>query len=172
MPEAEQSAEGLANVFPPYDDVLDPINRVLLPRADIATEGLVARLTTLGWEAEDVVAYRTVRAAPPPAPVREAIKGGGFDAVLFTSSSTVRNLIGIAGKPHAVTVIAVIGPETAKTAAEYGLRVDVIAPKPSAIALVDALAEHGAAIREAAVAAGEPVRKPSERRRGARRRVR
>ena len=172
MPEAEQSAEGLANVFPPYDDVLDPINRVLLPRADIATEGLIARLTRLGWEAEDVVAYRTVRAAPPPAPVREAIKGGGFDAVLFTSSSTVRNLIGIAGKPHAVTVIAVIGPETAKTAAEYGLRVDVIAPRPSAVALVDALAEHGAAIRDAAVAAGEPVRRPSERRRGARRRVR
>src|SRR5262249_12335095 len=88
MPTEEQSAEGLANCWPPYDDVLDPINRVLLPRADIATEGLVARLTGLGWEAEDVTAYRTVRAAPPPAPIREAIKGGGFDAVLFTSSST------------------------------------------------------------------------------------
>ncbi len=115
--------------------MLDPINRVLLPRADIATEALVARLTELGWEAEDVTAYRTVRAAPPPAPIREAIKGGGFDAVLFTSSSTVRNLIGIAGKPHAVTVIAVIGPQTAKTAAEFGLRVDVTAPKPSVTAL-------------------------------------
>ncbi len=171
-PEHEQSAEGLANCWPAYDDVLDPINRVLLPRADIATEGLVARLTDLGWEAEDVTAYRTVRAAPPPAPIREAIKGGGFDAVLFTSSSTVRNLIGIAGKPHSVTVIAVIGPETAKTAAEFGLRVDVVAPRPSATALVEALAEHGAAIRDAAMQAGEPVRRPSERRRGARRRVR
>ena len=172
VPEGEQSGEGLAAVWPPYDDVLDPINRVLLPRADIATETLVARLTELGWEAEDVTAYRTVRAAPPPAPIRESIKGGGFDAVLFTSSSTVRNLIGIAGKPHAVTVVAVIGPQTAQTAAEYGLRVDVKAPKPSAAALVDALAEHGARLREAAIAAGEPVRKPSERRRGARRRLR
>jgi uroporphyrinogen III methyltransferase / synthase len=171
-PPHEQSAEGLANCWPAYDDVLDPINRVLLPRADIATEVLVARLTELGWEAEDVTAYRTVRAAPPPAPIREAIKGGGFDAVLFTSSSTVRNLIGIAGKPHSVTVIAVIGPETAKTATEFGLRVDVIASKPSASALVTALAEHGASIRDAAMKAGEPVRKPSERRRGARRRVR
>jgi len=172
VPEAKQSAEGLADAWPAYDDVLDPINRVLLPRADIATESLLARLTSLGWEAEDVTAYRTVRAAPPPAPVREAIKGGGFDAVLFTSSSTVRNLIGIAGKPHAVTVIAVIGPETAKTAAEFGLRVDVMAPRPSVTALVDALAEHGAKLRDAAVAAGEPVRRPSERRRGARRRIR
>jgi uroporphyrinogen III methyltransferase/synthase len=172
VPDGDQSAEGLADVWPAYDDVLDPINRVLLPRADIATEALVARLTDLGWEAEDVTAYRTVRAAPPPAPVREAIKGGGFDAVLFTSSSTVRNLIGIAGKPHAVTVIAVIGPQTAKTAAEFGLRVDVTAPRPSVSALVDALAEFGAGVRDTAVAAGEPVRKPSERRRGARRRIR
>jgi uroporphyrinogen III methyltransferase / synthase len=172
VPEGEQSAEGLAEAWPAYDDILDPINRVLLPRADIATEGLLSRLTDLGWEAEDVTAYRTVRAAPPPAPIREAIKGGGFDAVLFTSSSTVRNLIGIAGKPHAVTVIAVIGPQTAKTAAEFGLRVDVVADKASIPALVDALAAHGARLREAAVEAGEPVRKPSERRRGARRRIR
>src|ERR1035441_1768163 len=169
IPDGEHSAEGLADAWPSYDDVLDPINRVLLPRADIATETLVARLTDLGWEAEDVTAYRPARAAPPPAPIREAIKGGGFDAVLFTSSSTVRNLIGIAGKPHAVTVIAVIGPQTARTAAEFGLRVDVTATKPSATALVDALAEYGASIRDTAVAAGEPVRKPSERRRGARR---
>ena len=129
VPEGEQSGEGLAAAWQPYDSVSDPINRVLLPRADIATETLVARLNELGWETEDVTAYRTVRAAPPPALIREAIKGGGFDAVLFTSSSTVRNLIGIAGKPHAVTVIAVIGPQTAKTAAEFGLRVDVKAPE-------------------------------------------
>jgi len=145
---------------------------VLLPRADIATEHLIARLTELGWEADDVTAYRTVRAAPPPAPIREAIKGGGFDAVLFTSSSTVRNLVGIAGKPHAVTVIAVIGPQTAKTAAEFGLRVDVRAPKPSMAALVEALAEYGAGQRAAAVEAGELLRRPSERRRGARKRTR
>jgi uroporphyrinogen III methyltransferase/synthase len=172
VPAGEQSAEGLAAQWPPYDDVLDPINRVLLPRADIATETLVARLTELGWEAEDVTAYRTVRAAPPPAPIREAIKGGGFDAALFTSSSTVRNLIGIAGKPHQLTVIAAIGPQTAKTATEFGLRVDVMAPAPSVTALVDALAAHGAQLRQAAIDAGEPLRRPSERRRGARRRAR
>ena len=172
VPDGQQSAEGLAEAWPPFDDVLDPINRVLLPRADIATETLLARLTELGWEAEDVTAYRTVRAAPPPAPIREAIKGGGFDAVLFTSSSTVRNLVGIAGKPHAVTVIGVIGPQTAKTATDFGLRVDVSASKPSVTALVDALAEFGAAQRDAALAAGEPLRRPSERRRGGRRRIR
>jgi uroporphyrinogen III methyltransferase/synthase len=171
MPGTRQSAEGLADEWPPFDDLLDPINRVLLPRADIATETLLARLTELGWEAEDVTAYRTVRAAPPPAEIREAIKGGGFDAVLFTSSSTVRNLVGIAGKPHAITAIAVIGPQTAKTASEYGLRVDVQAPRASAIDLVDALAAYGAGLRSAALEAGEIYKRPSERRRGGRRRL-
>jgi uroporphyrinogen III methyltransferase/synthase len=66
----------------------------------------------------------------------------------------------------------VIGPQTAKTAAEFGLRVDVTAPRPSMTALVEAVAEYGAGLRDAAVSAGEPVRRPSERRRGARRRLR
>ena len=160
MPSGEQSAAGLLEDWPEYDDLLDPINRVFLPRADIATETLVAGLIDLGWEVDDVTAYRTVRATPPPAPTRDAIKTGKFDAVVFTSSSTVRNLVGIAGKPHPSTVIAVIGPATAKTAEEHGLRVDVLAPKPAVEELVDALADFGAARRVAMVEAGEPVTKP------------
>ncbi|MFZ5849963.1 MAG: uroporphyrinogen-III synthase [Actinomycetota bacterium] len=172
VPTGAQSSEGLVADWPPYDEVLDPINRVFLPRADIATENLVAGLVALGWEVDDVTAYRTVRAAPPPAPVREAIKGGGFDAVLFTSSSTVRNLVGIAGKPHPSTVVACIGPQTAKTAEEHGLRVDALAERPSVDALVAALAEFGAARRLAALQAGEPVSRPSERRPAPRRKAR
>jgi uroporphyrinogen III methyltransferase/synthase len=172
VPSGEQSARGLLEDWPPFDPVFDPINRVFLPRADIATETLVAGLVELGWEVDDVTAYRTVRAAPPPAPIREAIKGGGFDAVVFTSSSTVRNLVGIAGKPHASTVIACIGPQTAKTAEEHGLRVDVMAPSPSALALAEALAEFGAARRLAMLEAGEPVLRPSEKRLASRRKAR
>ncbi|RYU14937.1 uroporphyrinogen-III C-methyltransferase [Nocardioides iriomotensis] len=171
VPSGEQSARGLLEDWPPYDDLLDPINRVFLPRADIATETLVAGLLELGWEVDDVTAYRTVRATPPPAPTREAIKTGKFDAVVFTSSSTVRNLVGIAGKPHASTVIAVIGPATAKTAEEHGLRVDVLASEPSVEVLVDALADFGAARRASLIEAGQPVTKPSERRPSARRKA-
>jgi uroporphyrinogen III methyltransferase/synthase len=148
VPSGEQSSQGLLADFPPYDDVFDPINRVLLPRADIATETLAAGLVERGWEIDDVTAYRTVRAAPPAASVREAIKGGGFDAVCFTSSSTVRNLVGIAGKPHAKTVVAVIGPATAASAQEFGLRVDV-QPETAAVGpLVDALAAYALSLRE------------------------
>jgi uroporphyrinogen III methyltransferase/synthase len=172
VPSGEQSAAGLLADWPEYDEALDPINRVFLPRADIATENLVAGLIDLGWECDDVTAYRTVRAAPPAPETRDAIKTGKFDAVVFTSSSTVRNLVGIAGKPHASTVIAVIGPATAKTAEEHGLRVDVLASRPDVEELVDALADFGAARRASLVEAGQPVTKPSERKPSARRRVR
>jgi len=171
VPSGEQSAAGLLEDWPEYDELLDPINRVFLPRADIATENLVAGLVDLGWECDDVTAYRTVRAAPPPAPTRDAIKTGRFDAVVFTSSSTVRNLVGIAGKPHPSTVIAVIGPATAKTAEEHGLRVDVLAPKPDVDELVDALADFGAARRLAMLESGQPVTKPSDRKPSARRKA-
>ncbi|EHR48836.1 uroporphyrinogen-III synthase [Saccharomonospora marina XMU15] len=163
VPSGEQSSEGLLAEFPPYDDVLDPVDRVLLPRADIATETLSAGLRDRGWEIDDVTAYRTVRAAPPPAETREMIKTGGFDAVCFTSSSTVRNLVGIAGKPHARTLVACIGPKTAETATEFGLRVDVRPEKPNVVMLVDALAEHAAKLR--AEGALPPPRKAKRARR-------
>src|SRR6476469_4542533 len=163
VPSGEQSAAGLLEDWPEYDEVLDPINRVFLPRADIATETLVAGLLEPRWEVDDVTAYRTVRAA---------IKGGKFDAVVFTSSSTVRNLVGIAGKPHVSTVIAVIGPATAKTAEEHGLRVDVLASKPDVDELVDALADFGSTRRAAMLEAGQPVTKPSERKPPSRKKVR
>jgi uroporphyrinogen III methyltransferase/synthase len=171
VPSGEQSAAGLLEDWPEYDEVLDPINRVFLPRADIATENLVAGLIDLGWECDDVTAYRTVRATPPPAPTRDAIKSGKFDAVVFTSSSTVRNLVGIAGKPHPSTIIAVIGPATAKTAEEHGLRVDVLSPKPDVEQLVDALADFGAARRMSMLESGQPVTKPSERKPSGRRKA-
>lgn len=171
VPAGEQTTSALLEQWPTYDSMMDPINRVFLPRADIATDTLVAGLTELGWEVEDITAFRTVRAAPPPATTREAIKTGGFDAVLFTSSSTVRNLVGIAGKPHVTTVVACIGPHTAKTAQEHGLRVDVLADVSTPEGLVSALAAHGEALRLAAQDAGEFTWRPSKRRNAARRKT-
>ncbi len=171
VPTGEHSAAGLLEEWPPYDPVFDPIDRVFLPRADIATENLVAGLVERGWEVDDVTAYRTVRAAPPSPEIREAIKSGGYDAVVFTSSSTVRNLVGIAGKPHPATVIACIGPATAKTAEEHGLRVDVLSAEPSVSALAQALADYGSSVRGAAVSAGEPVLRPSQKRTTTRRKA-
>jgi uroporphyrinogen III methyltransferase/synthase len=83
----------------------------------------------------------------------------------------VRNLVGIAGKPHPSTVVAVIGPATAKTAEEHGLHVDVLAAEASAESLVAALAEYGAGLRRTAVESGEPVLRPSQRKGATRRKA-
>lgn len=148
LPSGQQSSEGLLEVFPPHDPVLDLVGRVLLPRADIATETLVAGLQERGWEVDDVTAYRTVRASPPAAEIRDAIKSGGFDAVLFTSSSTVRNLVGIAGKPHQRTVVATIGPHTAETATEFGLRVDAKPDRAAVPDLIESLADYAVELKK------------------------
>lgn len=145
----KQNAAGLVEVFPEYVEDIDPVSRVLLPRADLGTDVLVNGLVEKGWEVDDVVAYRTVRAAPPAPEVRDMIKSGGFDAVCFTSASTVKNLVGIAGKPHQRTIIACIGPMAAAEAREQGLRVDVIPEVADVPSLVDALAAHVAELRAA-----------------------
>ena len=122
VPVVENTTGALAHEFPAYDDLIDPLDRVLVPSADVAVEPLLVGLSKLGWEVEEVTAYRTVRAAPPPAETREDIKTGNFDAVVFTSATAVRNMIGIAGKPHAATVVAAIGPATAAACEIHGLR--------------------------------------------------
>ena len=171
VPAGDQTTAELLEEWPEFDSLVDPINRVFLPRADIATDTLAAGMTQLGWEVEDVTAFRTVRASPPVVETREAIKSGGFDAVVFTSSSTVRNLIGIAGKPHPSSIIACIGPATAKTAQEHGLRVDVLPEDTSLLALGQALAAHGAFLRDEAAQTGVVGWRPSRRRASSRRRA-
>ena len=42
MPQGEQTTSALLDEWPTYDSLTDPINRVFLPRADIATDTLVA----------------------------------------------------------------------------------------------------------------------------------
>lgn len=166
VPAADQTTSALLEEWPEFSSHEDPINRVFIPKADVATEVLTEGLTARGWEVEDVVAYRTVRAAPPAADIRDAIKTGGYDAVLFTSASTVRNLVGIAGKPHASTVIACIGPATADAAEEHGLRVDVQASDPTVGSLIATLADYVVSMR---VQNEDPLWRPSRRKAAARR---
>lgn len=161
----------LLDVFPDPARGEESVNRVLIPRADIATETLTAGLIELGWEVEEVTAFRTVRSAPPEQHIRDAIKAGGYDAVVFTSSATVRNLIGIAGKPHPQTLIACVGPKSARAAEEHGLRVDVIADAPTHASLVDAVVSHAFTLQAEAADSGHSVWRPSKRRAAARRKA-
>ena len=59
VPSGEQSSLGLLDEFPEYDSIFDPVNRVLLPRADIATETLPRACVTAAGRS---------RTSPPTAP--------------------------------------------------------------------------------------------------------
>ena len=127
---------------------VSPGDRVLLPRAEGARGVLVDGLRSAGAEVEEVPIYRAV---PPPdlaARARAALERG-VDAVTFTSSSTVRHLVSaLDGGAEALdgVVVACIGPVTAATAREFGLRVDVVAGEYAAPGLVTALREHYALV--------------------------
>jgi uroporphyrinogen-III synthase len=116
--------------------------RILLPRADIAREALAVELQKRGAFVDEIAAYRTLPAQPDPDGLIELQRG--VDVITFTSSSTVRNFIALAGRnaipPRAI--IACIGPITANTARELGLRVDVQATDYTMDGLVAALIAH------------------------------
>ncbi len=124
--------------------------RVLLLRALVARDALPSALRASGFEVDVVAAYET-RPAPPTAveALASDLNSGNIDAVTFTSSSTVRELAGALG-PRAQellekSTIVVIGPVTADTARELGLRVDVSAEEYTVSGMLDALERHFAA---------------------------
>jgi hypothetical protein len=66
-------------------------DNVLVVRGDLAGPDLADGLQHRGAVVDDVVAYRTLEAPPSSRSLlREAMAGHAFDAVLFTSGSTVR----------------------------------------------------------------------------------
>jgi uroporphyrinogen-III synthase len=112
--------------------------RILLPRADIARPALADGLRATGAQVDDVPAYRTVRGEPPLAAF-DALRAG-VDVVTFTSSSTVRHFVSLTqGLDFGDPLIACIGPVTAATARELGLRVDVTAQEYTVDGLLEAL---------------------------------
>jgi len=116
--------------------------RFLLPRADLARDTLRVGLQAAGAEVVEVPAYSTVLAELSPE-ARTALETG-VDILTFTSSSTVRNFVEQVGPTMAQRLAAqarvvTIGPITATTARELGLRVDVVATEYTIAGLVDAM---------------------------------
>ncbi len=112
--------------------------RALLLRADIASAALARGLEARRVAVTDVDAYRTIA---PKNPMNELPR---VDAVTFTSSSTVRNLVALVnGARDNLTNAAVfcIGPVTAQTARALGLRVDAVADEHTVDGLVRAMVE-------------------------------
>jgi uroporphyrinogen III methyltransferase/synthase len=117
---------------------------VLLPSSDIGRDVLEQGLTNLGARVERVAVYCTVTPQNADSQARQILKQG-VDAITFTSSSTVRNLLDLLDGDRRQLesyLIACIGPITATTARELGLRADVVADEHTVEGLVDALVKH------------------------------
>jgi len=101
----------------------------LYPRALEAREVLPENLRARGAEVLVAVAYRTVAPKVEQGYLKD-IFGGGVSAITFTSSSTVKNFMRMAGDGAAELLkgvcVACIGPVTARTCEEMGVGVDVM----------------------------------------------
>jgi uroporphyrinogen III methyltransferase/synthase len=138
------TTQGLADALTAH-----PPARVLLPRADIATPTLTKALDEAGWTVDEVEAYRTVPVPDLDPAVRERLERGEVDVLAFASSSTVRNLVDLLGRPpHPDCRVAAIGPVTSQTCRELGLRVDAEGDPHDLDGLVAAVVRAAAARRE------------------------
>ena len=84
------------------------------------------------------MAYRTIGVPVDPRVVAD-VAAGGVRALLVTSGSVAQQVQDQLGPVPEQTLIACIGPRTAKDAAAVGLRVDVIADERSTESLIEAL---------------------------------
>ena len=121
--------------------------RFLIPRAKQAREIIPEKLRERGAEVTVATAYENVRPATDVDRVKRLLKEGRIAAVTFTSSSTVNNFVEMVGKSEYKSLmngvaVACIGPVTAKTAEEYGMKVDIMPKDYTIPALVDEMIAH------------------------------
>jgi uroporphyrinogen III methyltransferase/synthase len=92
--------------------------KVLIPRAAVARDLIPVELGKLGADVDVVEAYRNVMPSHTKPPLKP-------DWITFTSSSTVKNYVEIAGAESLKGVrVASIGPITSATARGLGITVD------------------------------------------------
>jgi len=121
-------------------------SRVLLPRSEKAREVLPEGLRERGCVVDAVTAYRNVAPDIDADALRRQLAASEFDALTFTSPSTVENftaLLDDAARAGAERcVIAAIGRVTADALLRKGLPPDVVPEMPGAESLVAALVDN------------------------------
>ena len=121
--------------------------RFLLPRAMVARDVLPETLRQWGAEIDVVPAYKTVLPRERSAAMLERLRSGEIDCLTFTSSSTVSNFFSLFEAETLLPLlqrvcIACIGPVTAKTAEEHGLRVEIMPSQYTIAGLAQAISDH------------------------------
>ena len=143
----DHRAEGLLSTLPA--DALRGA-RVLLPRAAGARAILPEGLERAGAQVDEVITYRSIRPPESVGRLRAALDEGPLDCLTFTSSSTVHGFLSLLDEVDpargrarvASACVACIGPITAATARDAGLRVDVVADPYTVPALAEAVVRH------------------------------
>lgn len=120
---------------------------MLLPRAEIAREILPQELSRMGARVKVVTAYKTIKPVEDLEMVRGLLKNKEISAITFTSSSTVRNFLEMFNKEEVRelidgTAVACIGPITAKTAEDLGIRTDIMPSKYTMPNLTEAIVKY------------------------------
>jgi uroporphyrinogen III methyltransferase / synthase len=120
---------------------------ILLPRAAVGRDFLPKALERAGARVDVVPTYQTVLPENLDRGRLRAMLAGSGDCIAFTSSSTIRNLAQLfdthdLGNALPGVVIACLGPITAATAVEYGLRIDIQPEKTTTADLARAIADY------------------------------
>lgn len=145
--------EGIAEELP-----IVPDDRVLLARADIADGVLPERLRARGAVVDEVVAYRTIEGpSAARAPLAAAFDSEPFDALVFTSGSTIRGLFKLlTPRDRRVALRSTawcIGPATATVAREHGFgrvrEASIRSTEALAAEIAHALADDRSSVTEA-----------------------
>lgn len=137
VPERDNSAAGMAEQL----IALEPHSRdILTLRSEIAKPVLTRMLSEAGHRVRSVVAYRTV-GVPVTDRIAEDVRSGRINAILVTSGSVAEQVHAQFPEVPDTTLIAAIGPRTAKDAKRAGLDVDIVAEVQTVDALIDAVAK-------------------------------
>jgi uroporphyrinogen III methyltransferase/synthase len=104
--------------------------RILLARAKKARDILPKELRKMGAEVEVVAVYRTVKPRGGSKKLKKLLAEGRIDVIAFTSSSTVNHFAELLKTENLKKLlkgvtIACIGPVTARTAKEWGWKVQI-----------------------------------------------
>lgn len=135
VPDEDNSAAGMAAQML----ALEPQpRRILTLRSEAAKPVLTRRLTDAGHDVRSVVAYRTV-GVPVTERIAHDVRSGRINAILVTSGSVAEQVRVQFPDIPASTLIAAIGPRTAKDARRAGLGVDIVAREQTVASLIAAV---------------------------------
>ncbi len=137
VPDKDNSAAGMAQQL----IALEPEPRhILTLRSEIAKPVLTQSLIDAGHDVRSVVAYRTV-GVPVTERIHRDVENGRINAILITSGSVAEQVHEQFVNIPEETLLAAIGPRTAKDARQAGLQISVVADKQTVDALIDAVSQ-------------------------------